>query len=310
MDDFRRQVVGQQISLELLGHCAERYGVSLTAAILKWLEFTDVMRSRRWSSVATVLCCGRDPVMRPCSPRPSLYTQRCATRAPLTIHSLKSSSRGNACSCRTRHRSSGGLPRMVFSIAYNSRMRRSTSCACGEPVSLCRSKYLRLACAQHAASLMSVAGFHAHNAGRTVGEVFQELGALELHVADLARLGFDPIGLEDVLGQINTDHVQSSSIHDGISGLPVRIILHPWALRCCRPGGSASLSIPAAATKAPSWLRGGRRPFHSNLHRRGPRLQEQFPHLSGCSDFRGQLYVRQLRETNTFTLCSCRPGPL
>ena len=41
MDDFRRQVDGQQISLKLLGHCAERYGVSLTAAILKWLEFTD-----------------------------------------------------------------------------------------------------------------------------------------------------------------------------------------------------------------------------------------------------------------------------
>lgn len=41
MDDFRRQVDGQQISLELLAHCADRYGVSLTATILKWLEFTD-----------------------------------------------------------------------------------------------------------------------------------------------------------------------------------------------------------------------------------------------------------------------------
>lgn len=40
MDDFRRQVDGQGIDLELLGLCADRYGVSLTAAILKWLEFT------------------------------------------------------------------------------------------------------------------------------------------------------------------------------------------------------------------------------------------------------------------------------
>lgn len=43
MDDFRRQVDGQPITLELLGHCADRYGVSLTAAILKWLEFTDAI---------------------------------------------------------------------------------------------------------------------------------------------------------------------------------------------------------------------------------------------------------------------------
>jgi IrrE N-terminal-like domain len=40
MDDFRRQVDGQAIDLHLLGFCADRYGVSLTAAILKWLEFT------------------------------------------------------------------------------------------------------------------------------------------------------------------------------------------------------------------------------------------------------------------------------
>ena len=40
MDDFRRQVDGQAIDLALLGFCADRYGVSLAAAILKWLEFT------------------------------------------------------------------------------------------------------------------------------------------------------------------------------------------------------------------------------------------------------------------------------
>ncbi len=41
IDDFRAQVSGQKIDLDLLGHCADRYGVSLTAATLKWLEFTE-----------------------------------------------------------------------------------------------------------------------------------------------------------------------------------------------------------------------------------------------------------------------------
>ncbi len=38
LDDFRRQVDGQQVSFDLLGHCADRYGVSLTAAALRWTE--------------------------------------------------------------------------------------------------------------------------------------------------------------------------------------------------------------------------------------------------------------------------------
>ena len=41
IDDFTRQVQGRRITLDLLGECATRYRVSLTAAILKWLEFTD-----------------------------------------------------------------------------------------------------------------------------------------------------------------------------------------------------------------------------------------------------------------------------
>ena len=41
IDDFRRQLAGEKITVDILGHCAERYGVSLTAAILKWLEFTE-----------------------------------------------------------------------------------------------------------------------------------------------------------------------------------------------------------------------------------------------------------------------------
>jgi hypothetical protein len=40
LDDFRRQIVGEVADLDLIEGCAIRYGVSLTAAILKWLEFT------------------------------------------------------------------------------------------------------------------------------------------------------------------------------------------------------------------------------------------------------------------------------
>ena len=39
-DDYRKQVTAT-VDLDLLGHCAERYGVSLTAAILKWLQYTE-----------------------------------------------------------------------------------------------------------------------------------------------------------------------------------------------------------------------------------------------------------------------------
>jgi hypothetical protein len=40
LNDYRRQV-DAQVDFDLMGHCAERYGVSLTAAILKWLSYTD-----------------------------------------------------------------------------------------------------------------------------------------------------------------------------------------------------------------------------------------------------------------------------
>lgn len=39
--DFEEQISGQEITFELLGHCAVRYGTSLTATVLKWLEFTE-----------------------------------------------------------------------------------------------------------------------------------------------------------------------------------------------------------------------------------------------------------------------------
>ena len=40
LDDFRRQI-DNKINLDMLQNCADRYGVSLTAAILKWLSYTD-----------------------------------------------------------------------------------------------------------------------------------------------------------------------------------------------------------------------------------------------------------------------------
>jgi hypothetical protein len=40
LDDYRKQVT-TAVDLDLLGLCADRYGVSLTAAILKWLQYTD-----------------------------------------------------------------------------------------------------------------------------------------------------------------------------------------------------------------------------------------------------------------------------
>jgi hypothetical protein len=40
LNDFRAQIGTEKISLALLDHCANRYDVSLTAATLKWLEYT------------------------------------------------------------------------------------------------------------------------------------------------------------------------------------------------------------------------------------------------------------------------------
>jgi len=40
LNDYRQQV-NASVDLDLMGHCADRYGVSLTAAILKWLSYTE-----------------------------------------------------------------------------------------------------------------------------------------------------------------------------------------------------------------------------------------------------------------------------
>jgi|TARA_R110000772_G_scaffold41422_1_gene96117 Zn-dependent peptidase ImmA (M78 family) len=42
LDDFRQQAGNSSdVNLDILSDCADRYGVSLTAAILKWLQVTD-----------------------------------------------------------------------------------------------------------------------------------------------------------------------------------------------------------------------------------------------------------------------------
>jgi len=41
LDDFRAQVASAAMSLDLLRHCADRYGTSYTAAALKWIEATE-----------------------------------------------------------------------------------------------------------------------------------------------------------------------------------------------------------------------------------------------------------------------------
>jgi hypothetical protein len=42
LDDFRRQIEARaKVNLDLISHCAERYRVSLIAAILRWLSYTE-----------------------------------------------------------------------------------------------------------------------------------------------------------------------------------------------------------------------------------------------------------------------------
>jgi Zn-dependent peptidase ImmA (M78 family) len=41
IDDYRVQVSGGEVSRTLLDHLTDRYGVSLLAAVRKWIEFTD-----------------------------------------------------------------------------------------------------------------------------------------------------------------------------------------------------------------------------------------------------------------------------
>ncbi len=42
LDDFRRQIPSNtKVDLDMIGHCADRYHVSLIAAVLRWLSYTE-----------------------------------------------------------------------------------------------------------------------------------------------------------------------------------------------------------------------------------------------------------------------------
>jgi len=82
-DDFRRQIDARsKPALDTLGACAERYDVSLTAAILRWLQYTE----RR-----SVLVVSRDEfILWARSSEPALKTRayfRTANRPPVAVPS-------------------------------------------------------------------------------------------------------------------------------------------------------------------------------------------------------------------------------
>src|SRR3546814_7564717 len=42
LDDFRRQIDAKvRVDLDIISHCADRYRVSLIAAVLRWLSYTQ-----------------------------------------------------------------------------------------------------------------------------------------------------------------------------------------------------------------------------------------------------------------------------
>jgi len=59
LDDFRTQVASQKMTLDLLRHCSDRYGVSYTAAALKWLESTPTCAAVVVATNGFVLWCRR-----------------------------------------------------------------------------------------------------------------------------------------------------------------------------------------------------------------------------------------------------------
>jgi hypothetical protein len=58
-DDYRTQVGQQAMSLDILRHCADRYDVSLTAAALRWIEYTPACAVVVVSINGFVLWCRR-----------------------------------------------------------------------------------------------------------------------------------------------------------------------------------------------------------------------------------------------------------
>ncbi len=64
LNDYRAQVGRQEMTVDLLRHCADRYGVSLTAAALKWLEYTTACAVLVVATNGFVLWCQRSDAAR------------------------------------------------------------------------------------------------------------------------------------------------------------------------------------------------------------------------------------------------------
>lgn len=89
LDDFRRQVNPRaEVDLELLGSCAKRYNVSLIAATLKWLEYTE----RR----AVIVVTRDDFILWARSSEPALKTGAYfrTSRGPISVPAKSLAARG------------------------------------------------------------------------------------------------------------------------------------------------------------------------------------------------------------------------
>lgn len=101
--DFRQQIEGQAVSLELLGAVADRYQTSFTATALKWLEITPE---------AAMLVVARDEFV--CWSYPSkLASSKCAYLPPGTPVPESATQRLHASACRSRN-SWCGVPAGVW----------------------------------------------------------------------------------------------------------------------------------------------------------------------------------------------------
>jgi hypothetical protein len=57
IDHYQSQAEGEEITLSFLNHSTERYGVSLLAAVRKWIEFTTSRGLRPLWGRATDCAC-------------------------------------------------------------------------------------------------------------------------------------------------------------------------------------------------------------------------------------------------------------
>ncbi|MDU7523822.1 MAG: ImmA/IrrE family metallo-endopeptidase [Roseomonas mucosa] len=64
LDDYRTQIGQDEMTLDLLRHCADRYGVSMTAAAIKWLDCTPRCAVLVVATNGFVLWCWRSAAAR------------------------------------------------------------------------------------------------------------------------------------------------------------------------------------------------------------------------------------------------------